>query len=688
MPKFDLSMIRNIGIMAHIDAGKTTLTERILYYTGKTHRLGEVDEGSATMDYMDQEKERGITITSAATSVYWKGYRINIIDTPGHVDFTVEVERSLRVLDGGVVIFSAVEGVESQSETVWKQANRYNIPRITFINKLDRMGSSFYRTLEMMKEKLNANVVVVNFPIGCESSFSGVVDVIEGKGYVWEGETLGATFKPIPIPDEYKERYHQFREDMIDKLSLYDERLMELYLEGEEIPPELLLEALRASTIAGVLFPVFCGSALKNKAVQKVLDGVVNLLPSPLDLPPIEGTHPDTGETLKRYPKEDEPFSALVFKILADPHGKISLARVYSGSVKKGETVLVVNEKKRERLSRIYLMHADKRLEVNEARVGEIVGFVGLRSAKTGHTLSHQKHPILLEPPYIPEPVVFVSVEPKTQRELEKLNQALRVMSEEDPTFQIKQDPETGQTLISGMGELHLEVIVERIKREFGVQARMGKPRVSYRETIKKEAVGEGRFIKQSGGKGQYGHVVVRIEPSDDFEIAFDIKKGVIPSQFFQAIKEGIEEARESGLLAGFPVVKTKVTVIDGSYHEVDSSEPAYKIAASMAFKDAYRKADPVLLEPIMRMEILLPKEFIGDVVEDLNSKRAKIIGFEHRPDFEIINVFVPLAELFGYATTLRSITKGRGFYTMQLDHYEEIPEKIYEKTLKKVRGY
>jgi len=686
--EFDIRKIRNIGIMAHIDAGKTTLTERILYYTGKVHRIGEVDEGSATMDYMDQEKERGITITSAATTCYWKGYRINIIDTPGHVDFTVEVERSLRVLDGGIVIFSGVEGVESQSETVWKQANRYNIPRVTFINKLDRMGSNFFRTIEMMKEKLTANPLIINFPIGCESSFQGAVDIIEQKGYIWENETLGVTYKEIPIPEEYRDKFYKIREDVIDTISLYDERIMELYLNGEEIEKELLYSAIRGATISGVVSPVFCGSALKNIGVQKVLDGVVRFLPSPLDVPPIKGVNPDSKKEELRKPDEDEPFSGLVFKTLNDQHGKLSLMRIYSGRISRGETLLNVNENKRERVSKIFLMHANKRLEVDSASVGEIVGIIGFKNARTGYTFSSMKSPILLEPPFIPQPVIFVSIEPKTISDQDKLDMALKALSEEDPTFKVRRDRETGQTLISGMGELHLEVIVERIKREFGVRARVGKPRVAYRETITKGAVGEGKYIKQSGGKGQYGHVILKIEPTENYKFIVDLKGNIIPKEFIKPIKEGVEESLESGILTGFPVVNVSVYLIGGSYHEVDSSEVAYRIAASIAFKDAYRKADPLLLEPIVKLEILLPKEYIGDVVQDLNSKRSRILGFEHRPDFEIINVLTPLSELFGYSTTLRSITKGRGIYTMQFDHYERLPEKIYEKTIKKVRGY
>ena len=683
----DISKIRNIGIMAHIDAGKTTLSERILYYTGKVHRMGEVDEGSATMDYLDQEKERGITITSAATTCYWKGYRINLIDTPGHVDFTVEVERSLRILDGAIVIFSGVEGVESQSETVWKQANRYNIPRITFINKMDRVGSDFFRVIEMMKERLNANTVIVNFPLGAESNYKGVVSVIEGKAFIWDEETKGLAFEEIPIPEEYRDTYLRLRNEMIDKLSLYDEEIMDKYLNNEEISSEILSKTLRAVTLSGVIFPVFCGSALRNKGIQKLLDGVVSYLPSPLDIPPIKGIVPSKNSYETRKPVPEEPFSSVVFKILYDQFGKISLARIYSGEVKRGDSVLNVNTNEVERITKIYLMHANKKVEVPSAIAGEIVGFVGLKSSKTGYTYTDTRHPILLEPPFIPEPVVSATIEPPTLQEQPKLEEALKIISEEDPTFKVKYDEETGQSIIYGMGELHLKVILERIKREFNIKARIGRPRVSYRERVRREAEGEGQFVKQTSGKQMFGHVKVVVKPYDKFEIQ-NLLRDQIPAQFHQPIIEGILESASSGILAGFPVMNTLVQIVDGSYRENEGTEIAYKVAGSIAFKNAYKNADPVLIEPIMKLEVLIPKEYIGDVVQDLNARLAQIIGFEHRPDFEIVYAYVPLSQLFGYATSLRSLTSGRGTYTMLLHHYEDIPEKIYEKTLKKVRGY
>ncbi len=684
---YDITKIRNIGIMAHIDAGKTTLSERILFYTGKVHRMGEVDEGSATMDYLEQERERGITITSAATTCYWKGYRINLIDTPGHVDFTIEVERSLRILDGAVVIFSGVEGVESQSETVWKQANRYNIPRITFINKMDRIGADFFRTLDMMKERLGANTIVINFPLGKEQDFKGVVSVVDGKAYIWDEETKGLRFEEIPIPEEYKETYLKLRNDLIDKISLYDEEIMDKYLKNEELSSDILTKTIRAATVAGVVFPVFCGSALKNKGVQKILDGVVNFLPSPADVPAIKGVVPNTNKTENRKASSEEPFSAVVFKLMYDQFGKVSLARIYSGSIKRGDSVLNVNFNEVERVTKIYLMHANKKMEVQSAVAGEIVGFVGLKNAKTGSTYTDPEHPILLEPPYIPEPVVSASIEPSTQQEQQKLEEALKIISEEDPTFKLKFDEETGQSIIFGMGELHLEVILERVRREFNVMARLGKPRVSYRERVRKEAEGEGQFVKQTSGKQMFGHVKVLVKPFDKFAIK-NLLSGEIPEQFHQPIIEGIKESAEAGILAGFPVTNTLIEIIGGSYREGEGTEVAYKVAASIAFKNAYRNADPVLIEPIMKLEVLIPKEYIGDVVQDLNARLSQIIGFEHRPDFEIVYAYTPLSQLFGYATALRSMTSGRGTYTMLLHHYEDIPEKIYEKTLKKVRGY
>lgn len=683
----EIAKIRNIGIMAHIDAGKTTLSERILFYTGKVHRMGEVDEGSATMDYLDQERERGITITSAATTCYWKGYRINLIDTPGHVDFTIEVERSLRILDGAVVIFSGVEGVESQSETVWKQANRYNIPRITFINKMDRVGADFFRTLDMMKERLGANTVVINFPLGTEQNFKGVVSVLEGKAYIWDEDTKGLSFVEIPIPDEYENTYSKLRNELIDKISLYDEEIMDKYLKNEELSTDILSKTIRGATIAGVIFPVFCGSALKNKGIQKILDGVVNYLPSPEDIPPIKGPVPNTNKVESRKASFDEPFSSIVFKLIYDQFGKISLSRIYSGVLKRGDNVLNVNSGEIEKVTKIYLMHANKKMEVQSATAGEIVGLIGLKNAKTGSTYTVPEHPILLEPPYIPEPVVLASIEPTTQKDQQRLEEALKIISEEDPTFKVKFDDETGQSIICGMGELHLEVIIERIKREFNVVARLGRPRVSYRERVREEAEGEGQFVKQTSGKQMFGHVKVLVKPYEKFLINNKLS-GEIPEQFYQPIIDGIKESAESGILAGFPVTNTLVEIIGGSYREDEGTEVAYKIAASIAFKNAYKNASPVLIEPIMKLEVLIPKEYIGDIVQDLNARLSQIIGFEHRPDFEIVYAYTPLSQLFGYATALRSMTSGRGTYTMLLHHYEDIPEKVYEKTLKKVRGY
>ncbi|RKZ21884.1 elongation factor G [bacterium] len=689
--EYKIERIRNIGIIAHIDAGKTTLTERILYYTGKVHRMGEVDEGSATMDYLEQEKKRGITIVSAATTCYWKGHRINIIDTPGHVDFTVEVERSLRVLDGGVVIFSAVEGVEPQSETVWRQANRYGVPRIVFVNKLDRTGSDFYRTVKQIEEKLKARPLVITIPLGEESEFRGVVDVIKMKAYVWHEETLGATYDTIDIPDELKKKAEEYREKLIEHLADFDERITVKYLEGEEIRPSEIKTALREATIKTFGFPVFCGAALRNKGVQPVLDGVIDYLPSPADLPPIKGENPKTGKEVERKPSLDEPFSALVFKIVSDPHGRLSYARVYSGRIEAGKTVLNVSTGKRERISKIFLMHADRRTEMKEAKAGEIVAFVGLRTTKTGDTITDQKHPIYLEPPVIPEPVISVAIEPRTRADQDKLSLALQRMADEDPTFRIRRDPETGQTLISGMGELHLEIIVDRMKKDYRVDVRVGQPRVAYRETIKDVAEGEGKFIKQTGGAGMYGHVILRLEPHPEgkhFEFVDETKGGVIPPQFVQPIKEGIEEAMETGGLAGYPVIKIRAVLTGGSWHEVDSNDMAFKIAASMAFREAYMRANPVLLEPVMRIEVMVPHDYLGGVIEDLNSRRARILEIEHRPDFQIVHAIGPLSEFFGYATTLRSLTKGRGSYMMQFDHYAEIPPEEHEKILFRVRGY
>ncbi|MCK4527924.1 elongation factor G [candidate division WOR-3 bacterium] len=685
--KVDNTDIRNMGIIAHIDAGKTTLTERILFYSGKVHQMGEVDEGLATMDYMDQEKERGITITSAATTIYWSGKRINIIDTPGHVDFTMEVERTLRVLDGGIVIFSGVEGVEAQSETVWRQANRYGLARITFINKLDRKGSDFFRTVDMMEEKLKVVSLIVNFPFYEQGELKGVIDIVDMKGWVWK-DREGMEYVSIPIPDELLSKANGLREELIDKISLYDDELMEKYLDEEEITQELLRRAIRKITVRSNVFPVMSGSALKNIGVQKVIDAVVDYLPSPLDVPLITGRNPETEEEEKRESNPDGPFSALAFKILTDPHGKLTYVRIYSGRVKKGERVLNVNRGTKERISKIILMHANKMEEIAEAEAGEIVAFRGLQNVTTGYTLTDVDHPILLEPPDIPKPVIFTSITPRSLADQEKFALALRKMSEEDPTFEVKNDLNTGETLIYGMGELHLEVIIERIKREFSVHARVSTPKVSYKESIRQEATGEGKFIKQTGGKGQYGHVILRLEPAEEYEFINKASPSEIPKEFIKAIKEGVEEARYSGFLAGYEVTGGRIIVTGGSCHEVDSSDIAYKIAASFAFKEAYKKTDPIILEPIMRIEVTIPKTYFGSVLDDLNSKRAEIKNIEHREEVEIIDAHVPLARLFGYATTLRSLTSGRGVHQMQFMNYQPIPEKILRKKLKEIRGY
>ena len=685
--KVDISAVRNIGIMAHIDAGKTTLTERVLYYSGRVHRMGEVDEGSAAMDYMDQEKERGITITSAATTIYWKDKRINIIDTPGHVDFTMEVERTLRVLDGGIVIFSGVEGVEAQSETVWRQANRYGLPRITFINKLDRKGSDFFRTVEMMKSKLKVVPLVINFPLFLDEELKGMIDVVEMKGWIWKDES-GLEYESIPIPSLFMEKANELRDELIDRISLYDDEVMEWYLDGEEIAPEILKKVIRKITIRSNVFPVMGGAALKNIGVQKVMDAVVDYLPSPLDVPPAFGKNPKTGKEEIRGNREDEPFSALVFKILTDPHGKLAFVRVYSGKFKRGEKVLNVNTGKKDRISKIILMHANKMEEIERVEAGEIVALRGLEEVMTGHTITEEKHPILLEPPQVPKPVIFTSITPRTLADQEKLAVALHRMNEEDPTFEVKKDPNTGETLIYGMGELHLEVIVERIRREFYVDARVSTPKVSYRETIRQKATAEGRFIKQTGGKGQYGHAILTLEPSEKYEFINEASANEIPHEYIKAIKEGVAEARYSGSLAGYEVSGGRVILKGGSYHEVDSSEIAYKIAASKAFKEAYKKADPIILEPIMRLEITIPKEYFGAVLDNLNSKRGEIKSVGHREDVELVDTLVPLSNLFGYATTLRSLTSGRGVHHMQFEKYQPLPEKILKKRLQEIRGY
>ncbi len=683
----DLRFLRNIGIIAHIDAGKTTTTERILFYTGKTYRLGNVDEGTTVTDYMDQERERGITITSAAISCEWRDHQINIIDTPGHIDFTAEVQRSLRVLDGGVVVFDAVAGVEPQSETVWRQADRYGVPRVAFVNKMDRVGADFYRTVEMIKNRLRAEPVAVQVPIGSEADFVGMVDVIERKALYFTDE-LGARPEVRPVPAELEDEVESTREHLIEKLAELDDELMELYIEGEEISVEQIKAALRKATVGYDLVPVLCGSALKNKGVQPVLDAIVDYLPSPLDVPPIRGVNPVTGEEEERHPDVKEPLSALVFKIVADPYvGRLSFVRVYSGSLQTGKQVLNVNRNRKERVGRLLQMYADKRKEIKEIQAGDIAAIVGFKQTFTGETLSDPSAPILLESITFPEPVISVAIEPKTKADQDKLANALQRLSEEDPTFTVRTDEQTGQTIISGMGELHLDVLVERMRREFGVRANVGRPQVAYRETITKPAKAEGRFVRQTGGRGQYGDVWLEIEPlpkPEGFVFENKIVGGAIPKEFIPPVEQGVKEMMDTGILAGYPMVGVKVTLVDGSYHEVDSSEMAFKIAGGMAFREAARKAAPVLLEPVMKVEVVVPEQYMGDVIGDLSARRGSIEGMEPVADgLRAIKAFVPLSEMFGYATALRSITQGRGTFTMEFDHYEKVRPEVADKIIR-----
>lgn len=685
MPReFSLDKIRNIGIMAHIDAGKTTTTERILFYTGKIHKLGETHEGSAQMDWMEQEQERGITITSAATTCHWKEHRINVIDTPGHVDFTVEVERSLRVLDGAVALFCAKGGVEPQSETVWRQADKYHVPRMAFINKMDILGADFFRTVNMIEERLNATPVPVQLPIGKEDNFQGVVDLIEMNARVYQDE-LGSKFEIEDIPEDMKDLADEYREKMLEKIAEHDDELMVKYLEGEEITPEEIKRAIRKATIKVEITPVLCGSSYKNRGVQPLIDAIVDYMPSPLDIPPIKGIEIETDEEGERKSSDDEPFSALAFKIMADPYvGKLAFFRVYSGSLKSGSYVYNSATKKKERIGRILLMHANKREEVDEVYAGDIAAAVGLKATATGDTLCDEEHPIILESMEFPEPVIDVAIEPKTKASQEKMSIALTKLAEEDPTFKTHTDEETGQTIIAGMGELHLEIIVDRLLREFKVEANVGSPQVAYKEGITTEAEAEGKYVRQSGGRGQYGHVKLRVEPNEGkgYEFVNKIVGGVVPKEYIPAVDEGIQEAMHSGVVGGYPVLDMKVTLYDGSYHDVDSSEMAFKIAGSMGFKEAMEKANPVLLEPIMKVEVTVPEEYMGDVIGDINSRRGRIEGMESRNGLQVIDGYVPLAEMFGYATDLRSNTQGRGNYTMQFDHYEPVPNSIAEKIL------
>ena len=682
---YPLERIRNIGIMAHIDAGKTTTTERILFYTGKIYRMGEVHEGTATMDWMDQEKERGVTITAAATTCFWKEHRINIIDTPGHVDFTAEVERSLRVLDGAIAIFCGVGGVEPQSETVWHQADRYQVPRIAFVNKMDRVGADYFATIDEMKEKLDAQPLVLQLPVGEGENFRGMIDLVRMKAILYEKDELGQEFEVRELTPEERREAEKWQETLIEKLGEIEEEILEKYLEGEEISPELMEKAIRKATLEKFWVPVLCGSALKNKGIQPLLDAIVKFLPSPIDIPPIKGTHPKTGEEIERKPSVSAPFSALAFKIATDPFvGRLTYARIYSGKIKPGEKVFNATRGKEERISKILLFHANKKEERRQGHAGEIVGLIGLKETFTGDTLCDRSHPIILEKPRFPEPVVSLAIEPRNKDEAEKLTVALRKLEEEDPTFKVKYDPETGQTLLSGMGELHLEVLATRLIREFKVQARLGKPQVSYREAIRKEVVQEGKFIRQTGGRGHYGHVVLRLEPSEDKEFEFinEIKGGVIPSQYIPAVEKGVREALETGVLAGYPVIRIKVRLIDGSYHEVDSSDLAFYTAASIAVREGLKKAEPYLLEPIMRLEVVVPEEYLGQVLGDLNARNGEIEEIKHRGKTTIIIAYVPLREMFGYATILRSLTQGRGSYVMEFSKFMEVPEELAKKLM------
>ena len=689
--RYPLEKIRNIGIMAHIDAGKTTTTERILFYTGKLHRMGEVHEGSATMDWMEQEKERGITITSAATTCIWNNHRINIIDTPGHVDFTAEVERSLRVLDGAVALFCAVGGVEPQSETVWRQADKYGVPRIAFVNKMDRIGADFYNVVEMIKLRLGARPVPVQIPLGEGDLFTGLVDLVKMKAVIYDETTLGTKWIEQEIPRDLTTRVEEYRNNLLEVASEFDDQLMEKYLEGQEISEDELKAAIRKGTLRNEIVPVLLGSAFKNKGIQRLLDAIIDYLPSPLDVPPVTGIDPRSEKPVTRKVSDDEPFTALAFKIMTDPYvGKLTYFRVYSGTAKAGSYVYNANSGKKERLGRILYMHANHREDVQEVSSGDIAAAVGLKFTRTGDTLCDPKKPIILESMKFPEPVISVAIEPKSKADQEKLNEALSKLSDEDPTFRVATDQETGQALISGMGELHLEIIVDRLLREFKVGARVGRPQVAYKETITEAVKTEGKFIRQSGGKGQYGHVVIEVEPNEKgkgFEFENKIVGGVIPKEFIPAVKLGVEDALKNGVLAGYPVVDVKVRLVDGSYHEVDSSEMAFRIAGSIATRDALKKAKPILLEPIMEVEVVVPEEYLGDVIGDLNSRRGKVAGILPRKDAQVVEAFVPLSEMFGYATALRSLTQGRAVYTMQFDHYDVLPENIAQQIIEKISG-
>lgn len=683
-----LERTRNIGIAAHIDAGKTTTTERILFYSGVVHKIGEVHEGTAVTDWMAQERERGITITAAAISTTWKDHQINIIDTPGHVDFTIEVERSMRVLDGVIAVFCSVGGVQPQSETVWRQADRYKVPRIVFVNKMDRTGANFFKVYSQIRDRLRANAVPVQIPIGSEHDFRGIVDLVRMKARIYTND-LGTDIEEADIPEDILGQAEEFRTKLIESVSETDDTLTEKYLEGEELTEEEIRLALRRATIAGTIVPMLCGSAFKNKGVQSLLDAVVEYLPSPLDVPPIQGTLPD-GNVAVRHADDNEPMSALAFKIMADPYGRLTFIRVYSGVLKKGSYVLNSTKDKKERISRLIVLKADDRIEVDELRAGDLGAALGLKDTFTGDTICDDNSPVVLESLYIPEPVISVAVEPKTKQDMEKLSKALQSLSEEDPTFRVSIDQETNQTVIAGMGELHLEILVDRMLREFKVEANIGAPQVAYRETVRKPVKAEGKFVRQSGGKGQYGHVVIELtpgEPGTGFEFVSKIVGGVVPKEYISPAEQGMKEACESGILAGYPVIDLRATLIDGSYHDVDSSEMAFKIAGSMAIKEAVMKASPVLLEPMMKVEVEVPEDFLGDVMGDLNSRRGQIEGMGSEEGIAKVTAKVPLAEMFGYATDIRSKTQGRGIFSMEFSHYDEVPRNVAEAIIAKSKG-
>ncbi len=686
MAKLPIEKLRNIGIIAHIDAGKTTTTERILFYTGKKHKIGEVHEGQAEMDWMEQERERGITITAASTTCFWKGHQINIIDTPGHVDFTIEVERALRVLDGAVVIFDAEAGVEPQSETVWRQADKYRVPRIAFVNKMDKVGANFFNVIKMMEQRLSAVPLAIQIPIGAESDFRGVVDLITMKGIVWKDETLGAEYEVIDIPGDLVDVAQEWREKMIETLAEFNEDIMLKYLEEEEITEEDLRKAIRKSTIAFEVVPVLAGSAFKNKGIQPLLDAIVDYLPSPVDRPPVEGINPVTGEKEIRKPDENMPLTALAFKIMTDKYiGKVTYVRVYSGKITKGEYVYNATRGVKERISRIVRMHANKQEDIDELTAGDIGAVVGLKQTLTGDTLSDENHPIVLESLEVPEPVIAQAIHPKSKDDKEKMVKALQKLMEEDPSFRAYTDEETGETIIAGMGELHLEIMVDRMRREHKVNVEVGQPQVAYRETITTSVKQEGKYIKQTGGRGQYGHVWIEVEPlprGKGFEFVDLITGGKIPREFIPSVEKGIRDAMKKGVVAGYPVVDVRVKLFDGSYHEVDSSDMAFQIAGSIAFKEAMKKARPVLLEPIMKVEVVTPEEYMGDVIGDINSRRGHIVSIEDRSNSKVITAMVPLAEMLQYATALRSITQGRGYYSMQFDHYDVVPDNIAKKII------